>query len=83
MRRHIVRYWSTQRWWWSELEVGGGSNSNVIVVPNRKIILFNSLTFSFYLGLGYLIVLFVVRVHLGSKWVMFGFVWVQSEFDLC
>lgn len=47
-------------WWWLELEVGGDLNSNVIVFPNNKIILFNSLTFSFCLGLGYSIALFVV-----------------------
>lgn len=73
-------------WWWLELEVGGDLNSNVIVFPNNKIILFNSLTFSlcvfcvwswlwFRLGLSYSMVLFVIRVCLGSKWVMFSFIW--------
>lgn len=54
--------------------------------------LFNSLTLSFYIfcvwlwlgfhmGLGYSAMLFKVRVCLGLKWIMFGFVWVRSEFS--
>ena len=67
-------------WRWLKLKGGGVSNSKVVLVPNRKVMWFNSLTLSFYIfcvwlwlgfhiGLGYSAVLFKVRVCLGSKWV--------------